>query len=216
MARDYANRKKGKAKRKKASQANRPRFSFASFILGMIVGVGLFLVTAYAPELFSRKSPLTEPATADVASEPPPAEAGAAVAAAAPADAPQQESTNPAGNVEFVFRDLLLKDAPPPDITAYEPINAPPIDGRSSNAQTESQYLLQSGSFQILADAQRRRGQLLLMDLPANVVEATVNDNIWYRVVVGPFDSQRQANRVVTALRERQIAAIWLARPVTN
>ena len=54
------------------------------------------------------------------------------------------------------------------------------------------------------------------MNLPANVVEAEIDDNIWYRVVVGPFRDRSSANRVVTALRERQIAAIWLARPATN
>ena len=105
MARDYANRKKSRAKRKKASKAKGPSFSFASFILGMIVGVGLFLITAYAPELFSRKSPLNPPEQPAVTSEPNPG-ANAALAAAPPADAPPEPSAN---DVEFVFRDLLIE-----------------------------------------------------------------------------------------------------------
>jgi len=208
MAQDFANRKKARARNKKKTPPKTTGFSFGSFILGMIVGVGLFLVTAYAPELFGRKSPLAPPAEAEVADQTAP-NAGTGQNPAVTEPAPQDSE------VEFVFRDLLTKDAPPPDVSAYEPISDPP-GAVESNAGTNSHYLLQSGSFQILADAERRRGELLLMNLPANVVEANIDDNIWYRVVVGPFAERSSANRVVTALRERQIAAIWLARPATN
>ena len=215
MAKDFANRRKTRSKRKTASK-KRSGFSFGSFIAGMIVGVGLFLVTAYAPELFSRNSPLAPPTSITDAEG----------TSAAP---PETGQVNPQdSDLEFVFRDILTEDSPAPDISAYEPITppnppAPANEGRDSQpnattspANSHNQYLLQSGSFQILADAERRRGELLLMNLPANVVEAEIDDNIWYRVVVGPFRDRSSANRVVTALRERQIAAIWLARPATN
>ena len=218
MAQDFANRKKARAKKKNKTQPKTTGFSFGSFILGMVVGVGLFLVTAYAPELFGRKSPLASPSEPAVANQTDPN-------TSTPPNAAASEPAPSATEVEFVFRDLLTKDAPPPDVSAYEPISDPsntpntadtPGASGATAPQPNSQYLLQSGSFQILADAERRRGELLLMNLPANVVEANIDDNIWYRVVVGPFAERSSANRVVTALRERQIAAIWLARPATN
>lgn len=208
MAKDFAKRRKPRTKPKTARK-KKSGFSFGSFIAGMVVGVGLFLATAYAPEIFERNAPIT--ATSANAADTSPQRGSDPTQATEPSDA-----ATPNPDVEFVFRDLLTEDAPAPDISAYEPISAPQTTAGRASASSHNQFLLQSGSFQILADAERRRGELLLMNLPANVVEAHIDENIWYRVVVGPFEDRSSANRVVTALRERQIAAILLARPTTN
>jgi cell division protein FtsN len=204
MSQDFANRS-GRVRAKKArsarSRANSPAkkaakaqssaaggFSFASFVAGVVTGVAVFLLGAYAPEMFGERSsrPLSQPQ-----------------------EQPQEvNDSTPKQKVEYVFHELLGEDKVAPDISAYE-------TGLPAQQSTpgEVQYLLQSGSFLILPDAERRRGELLLMDLPANVVEARIENKTWYRVLVGPFSNRDGAQQVVTRLRDKGIAAIWLERP---
>ncbi len=210
MSKDFANRS-GRTSVKKSrsarSRSNSPAkktakarstsaggFSFASFVAGIVTGVAVFLVGAYGPEMFGERGsrPLSQPQDTKDAKD----------------TAAEQTSGQTKQAVEYVFHELLGEDKVAPDISAYES-GLPAQQG----ATGENQYLLQSGSFLILPDAERRRGELLLMDLPANVVQARIENKTWYRVLVGPFNNRDGAQQVVTRLREKGIAAIWLQRP---
>ena len=72
--------------------------------------------------------------------------------------------------------------------------------------------MLQAASFRSREDAERLRAALLLMDLPAATEAKSLSSGHWYRVTVGPFDSPVQAQRALTRLREKDIAAIRLNR----
>jgi len=190
MAQDFAKRSKPRKKKPPPS-----RFSLGSFVAGIFTGVGLFLLGAYGPELLSTQTP---PATAQQSTptEPPPP-----TAAASPQD------------LEFEFRDLLGTDSVDPDISAYEE------DVRNQQAkapQGPMQYLLQTGSFLIRADAESRRGTLLLLNMPANIVEAQIDNKIWYRVIVGPYAVRSEAQAASLLLRSEEISSIWMEQPITK
>lgn len=51
-------------------------------------------------------------------------------------------------------------------------------------------YLLQAGSFRNREDADRRRGELLLLGLEPQIEETDGDNGRWYRVFLGPFTSK--------------------------
>lgn len=118
-----------------------------------------------------------------------------------------------AGNVkpepELTFEfDHLLRNS---QITADPAIYASEPEPKGPAAAEE--ILLQAASFRSRDDAERLRASLLLMDLPATTSAITLSTGAWYRVTVGPFDRKVEAERALTRLREKNIAAIWTKRP---
>lgn len=58
-------------------------------------------------------------------------------------------------------------------------------------------YLLQAGSFRNNADADRRRGELILQGHDARIQPVSLDSgDTWYRVMVGPFDNANAAHRI--------------------
>lgn len=190
MAQDFAKRSKSRKKKPPPS-----RFSLGSFVAGIFTGVGLFLLGAYGPELLSTRE---SPGTAQHSE---------------PSNPPPQPNTAPSPqDLEFEFRDLLGTDSVDPDTSAYEE------DVRNQQAKVPEgpmQYLLQSGSFLIQADAESRRGTLLLLNMPANIVEAEIDNKIWYRVIVGPYAERGEAQQAALRLRSEEISSIWMEQPIT-
>lgn len=69
-------------------------------------------------------------------------------------------------------------------------LTPPPPPLVASAAQT--QYFLQAGSFRKATDADRVRAQIILLGQSVQVESGTVRDELWYRVLVGPFASKEQ------------------------
>ena len=61
-------------------------------------------------------------------------------------------------------------------------------------------YLLQLASFPRQADAQKMRKSLMMKGFNVSVTQVTQQGNRWYRVVVGPFASKTDAERVQGSL----------------
>ena len=110
--------------------------------------------------------------------------------------------TSEAPEVRFEFPDLLRDTEVQPD---PEPYAVPP-----STTQAERTYTIQAASFRTIEDADRLRADLLLQNLPATTQPRQVSGSTWYRVVVGPFAKQVEANRAMTQLRSQGLTAIWL------
>lgn len=104
--------------------------------------------------------------------------------------------------VNFEFPDLLENS----EVQA-QPDNYP-IPEQVQNPVSE--FLIQAASFRTAAEADRLRAELLLVDLPAYVESSNVRDSTWHRVYVGPFVKRVQAERALTQLRERRLAALLL------
>ncbi len=67
---------------------------------------------------------------------------------------------------------------PPPPVIAKGPVS--------------SQFFLQAGSFRRKDDADTLRAQLILLGQSVQVESGTVREEIWHRVLVGPFATREQ------------------------
>ena len=48
--------------------------------------------------------------------------------------------------------------------------------------------------------------------MPVSMSRVALQDGSWYRVTVGPYDSQTEAARALTRLRQQDLRAIMLKR----
>ena len=70
-------------------------------------------------------------------------------------------------------------------------------------------YALQAGAFKLRADADRLRGELILIGMEVHIHSITAKDGIqWHRVILGPFDTKLTLNRVKTQLAQNNISSM--------
>ena len=194
MPKDFANR--AAAKKKPKSSGSRPRmksaprkrkqtrprtlFHGASFSAGIVAGVVLVALGAYAPELFEVELlQMTE----------------------------QRERAAPP--LRFEFDQILRNSEVVTDPQVY-------VSPKDEDARASTEYLLQAASFRDQNDAEGLRASLLLMDLPTNSYRVQLENGAWFRVLVGPFPNQNQAQRAMTRLRQHNISALLIKRPISS
>lgn len=119
------------------------------------------------------------------------------------ADTPAKE-TVPKPRLEFY---QLLKESeveiPEPEVSENE----------NREPSVPQQYILQAGSFQKVVDADRMRAQLILLNLDAAIEEVTLdNQQIWHRVVVGPYENRSQMASARATLVSNNISPLVLKR----
>ncbi len=83
-------------------------------------------------------------------------------------------------------------------------------DGVKQQATTPSSYLLQAGSFRNPSDADKLRGELILIGLTPTIKKINKDDEVWHRVVIGPLDSELELTRARNRLAEASIESIAL------
>lgn len=71
-------------------------------------------------------------------------------------------------------------------------------------------YILQAGSFQSFADADRRKAQLALLGMESQIQKVTIDERQWHRVRLGPYDRLNDVQRARRALRNADIDALIL------
>ncbi|GAB6390040.1 SPOR domain-containing protein [Stutzerimonas marianensis] len=96
---------------------------------------------------------------------------------------------------------------PPTPPAAVTPEEAAKIDAARAeaalNGQTppppptvakapSTQFFLQAGSFRQKAEAERVRAQVILLGQDVRIENVTVRDEVWYRVLVGPYRDRDQ------------------------
>jgi cell division protein FtsN len=171
----------------------------AALIVGMILGVasaGLvaWFVVEKNPASFGdggqRELPKTVPPVVQ-----PPVAAPAPAAASAVGAPPQYE----------FYRVLPDKSeggaARKPAIAAKPPVNQQP-----AKAVDSTSYFVQAGSFQNADDAEKLKAKLALTGMEASVQKADVpGKGVWYRVRLGPYKGQAEANSTIASLKENGI-----------
>ena len=106
---------------------------------------------------------------------------------------------------DFQFPHLLKDDA----------INIP--DASDNTVQdTNISYLLQVGSFKNQQEAENRRVELLLLNLPVftEAFKTSSGDKL-HRVLVGPFSSNQESNKARIKLLENNLNSLLLKRKNT-
>ena len=110
-------------------------------------------------------------------------------------------------NDSFDFYTLLPdSEVTPVQVDAY--ISTP----KDPNKKTDT--VLQAGSFRKLADANRLRAKLILLNMSNVVTEKTVSSSgsIWYRVRVGPFSSRSTLNKAEDILAQQGIQSLQIKK----
>lgn len=71
--------------------------------------------------------------------------------------------------------------------------------------------LMQCGSFRQQADAERLRAQIAMAGLESQVRATDGSNGLWYRVILGPYETKRDAERDRHKLQRNQVfgCAIW-------
>jgi cell division protein FtsN len=123
----------------------------------------------------------------------------------APAATLAPKSTTPKAEQKdkFDFYTLLPdSEVIPGQVEAY--ISTPKDPLKKTNT------LLQAGSFRKLADANRLRAKLILLNMSNVVAEKTVSNSgsVWYRVRIGPFSNRSTLNKAEDILAQQGIESI--------
>jgi cell division protein FtsN len=91
-------------------------------------------------------------------------------------------------------------------------VEVDPADLPQRSADSDAVYLLQAGSFRDAADADRRRGELLLLGLEPRVEESEGGNGRWFRVVLGPFESRSAMARARSLTAQQDIDTLLMRR----
>jgi cell division protein FtsN len=72
-------------------------------------------------------------------------------------------------------------------------------------------YQMQCGSFRAQQQAETMKAQIAFVGFASQIRRTEGSNGVWYRVVLGPYDSKRQANADMNRLRQNSIntCKIW-------
>ncbi len=87
-----------------------------------------------------------------------------------------------------------------------------PANVAMANTQADL-YVLQAGSFRNEKDADRRRGELVLLGLDASVDATDGENGRWFRVYIGPFESRSAMAKARSLTAQQSIDTLVLRRP---
>ena len=184
-----AKRKKRRSKRRPAKQQEYPGWVW------MLFGLGIGLSVAFAVYMKDAAPP---PQSQPVARQP-----------ASMDNALDDNSERIAANDEipareesrFDFYEML------PNFEVIIPEQEPDVarDSEPRAVDEPGIYVLQAGSFTLLADADRRRAQLALQGIESQIQRVTIDDKTYHRVRIGPTDDLDELNMLRSRLRAAQI-----------
>ena len=78
----------------------------------------------------------------------------------------------------------------------------------TTSSTNQGSYVLQVGSFRNASDAEQMKARLALMGSTASVQVVTINDEIWHRVRLGPFEGAARADEIRRNLADNKIPAL--------
>ena len=163
---------------KKPSQATQKKIPGWVWFFNLALAALFLLFLYYLKSVPEHQDPeLTTPASKPPAKE---------VATTTPKADKEQEDTR------FKFYDMLPETK----------VIAPKVEEYTPKKQPENvTYMLQTGSFRAFSDAERQRATIGFQGLKAQVEEYKITeDNVWYRVQVGPFQSRSKMNGAMDRL----------------
>lgn len=128
----------------------------------------------------------------------------ATVVATVPRPEPRPDKAAAAADLEdgaknYDFYDML------PNFEVVVPEKDREVAGERNNAPVTIErpgvYVLQAGSYRQQEVADRTRSQLKLQGIDANVQRVAVDEDVWYRVRIGPLTDLAEVNRLHARLR---------------
>ena len=189
MAHDFAKQRAARAKNAGKPATSGWLWLVSGIVIGALISFLVYLATL-APHPQRDANPVADKPAVKAAPKP-----------AVPAEKPQFEYYTLLSESEIIVGDRQGATA------QEEVVKAPEREKKAST------LLLQAGSFRQLADADRRRAEILLLDLVASVETVTVNGGeTWHRVHVGPFDSAEELGKARRKLLEHRIDTLEISK----
>lgn len=165
--------------------------TIASMIVGIVIGV---TVAGFVAWYMTQKNPASfkEPPVARDVAKPLPQPAAAPPAPRAPA----ADQTR-----QFEFYRVLPDKADGKTSRSTPPIAKPSVTPSVKPADT-APYIIQAGSFQTPADAEKLKARLALVGLEATVQRVDLpGKGVWHRVRLGPYQGLNAANEAIANLK---------------
>ena len=77
--------------------------------------------------------------------------------------------------------------------------------------KSDKRYLMQCASFRTRAQAEEMKAKIAFQGLEALIRHSTGSNGDWFRVILGPYESKRDAEKAKHSLRKVNIATcqIW-------
>ena len=162
---------------------------------GFGAGLGMGLAVALGVHLYDRNH-------APVPAEPIPAPAQSPASASASDDGAVTTTADTPIEPELDFYDMLPK----------QEVEVPGSSGKSSSSAARTPLptggaVLQAGSFKQSTEAEKMQAQLALVGISAKIQRASVDDETWYRVRIGPIATVEELRVIQSKLREAEISA---------
>jgi cell division protein FtsN len=170
-----------------------PGQAFSGWV-GLGIGLGIGLAVALAVHLHYRGLVQDAGGPVPAPSQTPASSVAADDGAVVPGDVPD--------GPELDFYDLLPK----------QEVELPEGSQSAGEAGTKAplptgDIVLQAGSFKQATEAEKMQAQLALVGIAAKIQRASVDDETWYRVRIGPIATVEELRGIQSKLREAEIAA---------
>jgi cell division protein FtsN len=162
--------------------------------IGLGVGLALGLSVALGVHLYDRRQAGSVTPEPVPAATPPPASEVATDESAVPA----QENAGP----QLDFYDVLPKQ----EVEVPEKNKTAVAAGAKTPLPTGN-IVLQAGSFKQSTEAEKMQAQLALLGISSRIQRASVEDETWYRVRIGPIATAEELHGIQSKLREAEISA---------
>ncbi|MDX2313269.1 MAG: SPOR domain-containing protein [Gammaproteobacteria bacterium] len=186
---DYKNRRKSRSKSK-------PARGWLWFLAGLLIGIAGTLFAEFQ-EYFSAEGVVQAVREATSSND---SVAGVKVRK----KKPEEKSKRP----RFEFYTML------PEMEVAVPENELTAKTTTATRQAESKdvtYVLQAGSFRDLAQADRLKAELTLMDMPVKIQTVSIEGGSkWHRVRVGPFTNLQALNEARAELQRNGLKVMVL------
>jgi cell division protein FtsN len=139
-----------------------------------------------------------EPSAADTAAEPMPAPRHASK----PIADTTSETATDAGNDYDFYAGL-----PKFEVVVPEKEHGTHADA-AARIDRPGTYFLQAGSYRDMAEAERVQAQLARQSISANVQRVALDNDVWYRIRIGPIKDLNQLNRLRQQLQAAEIVTL--------
>ena len=106
----------------------------------------------------------------------------------------EEPSSNPAAKVQDKLPELPEEEWEFME-TLTDPDYEVPVEMPDPLPKSDTKYVLQCGSFRKQDQAESMRARIAFQGLEANIKESNGENGLWYRVVMGPYERKRAAEK---------------------
>ena len=217
MPRDYKHRVKGTLR-----SPRRRRNQWLLLLPALLIGVAAIAVLKFSgtEDPSSEPGPAIEtagPETAAESKEPALASADAKAKSPAKEQAPSRDGKKkkPASTEKVPVVDLpeprftFYKILPEKEVFVSESeIRSLARDEQAGKREPSASYLIQTGSFKTLEEAEKMKARLSAAKVKAKMEKVMIENATWYRVKVGPYTSLTDAEKMRAYLRKNKVDSV--------